>query len=78
MASAKAFTRACVGYVHCIAHTLGGLYGTPHGLANAVILPYVMEEFGPAVYFKLARLAEAVFVLVETVLVASTSTSGKA
>jgi len=55
-----AFTRACVGYVHGIAHTLGGLYGTPHGLANAVILPYVMEDFGPAVYFKLARLAEVV------------------
>jgi alcohol dehydrogenase class IV len=55
-----AFTRACVGYVHGVAHTLGGLYGTPHGLANAVILPYVMEAFGSAVYFKLARLAEAV------------------
>lgn len=55
-----AFTRACVGYVHAIAHTLGGLYGTPHGLANAVILPYVMEDFGPAVYYKLARLAEVV------------------
>lgn len=55
-----AFTRACVGYVHAIAHTLGGLYGTPHGLANAVILPYVMEDFGPAVYNKLARLADIV------------------
>lgn len=55
-----AFTRACVGYVHAIAHTLGGLYGVPHGLANAVILPYVMEEFGPAVHKKLARLADAV------------------
>ncbi len=55
-----AFTRACVGNVHAIAHTLGGLYGTPHGLANAVILPYVMEDFGPAVYYKLARLAEIV------------------
>lgn len=55
-----AFTRACVGYVHGIAHTLGGLYGTPHGLANAVILPYVMEDFGPAVYKKLARLADVV------------------
>ncbi len=55
-----AFTRACVGNVHAIAHTLGGLYGTPHGLANAVILPYVMEDFGPAVYYKLARLAELV------------------
>ena len=55
-----AFTRACVGYVHGVAHTLGGLYGTPHGLANAVILPYVMEDFGPAVYHKLARLADIV------------------
>lgn len=55
-----AFTRACVGNVHAIAHTLGGLYGTPHGLANAVILPYVMEDFGSAVYHKLARLAEIV------------------
>lgn len=57
-----AFTRACVGYVHGVAHTLGGLYGTPHGLANAVILPYVMEAFGPAVYHKLARLAEIVHI----------------
>lgn len=55
-----AFTRACVGYVHAIAHTLGGLYGQPHGLANAVILPYVMEDFGPAVYKPLARLARLV------------------
>ena len=55
-----AFTRACVGNVHAIAHTLGGLYGTAHGLANAVILPYVMEDFGPAVYKKLARLAAIV------------------
>lgn len=38
-----AFTRAYVGYVHAIAHNMGGLYGVPHGLANAVILPYVLE-----------------------------------
>ncbi|MDO4572980.1 MAG: iron-containing alcohol dehydrogenase [Clostridia bacterium] len=57
-----AFTRACVGNVHAIAHTLGGLYGQPHGLANAVILPYVMEDFGPAVYKKLARLAALVHI----------------
>ena len=56
----RAFSRACVGNVHAIAHTLGGLYGTPHGLANAVVLPYVMEDFGPAVYKKLARLADIV------------------
>lgn len=56
----RAFSRACVGNVHAIAHTLGGLYGVPHGLANAIILPYVMEDFGPAVYKKLAKLADIV------------------
>lgn len=55
-----AFTRACVGYVHAIAHTLGGFYGMPHGLANAIILPHVMEDFGAAAEERLARLAEAV------------------
>lgn len=53
-----AFTRSSVGNVHAIAHTLGGLYNTPHGLANAVILPIVLEDYGEAVYPKLARLAE--------------------
>ena len=53
-----AFTRAGVGNVHAIAHTLGGLYNSAHGLANAVILPIVLEEYGSAVYPKLARLAE--------------------
>ncbi len=52
-----AFTRAYVGYVHCIAHQLGGLYGVPHGLANAVILPYVLEYYGEKVHKSLARLA---------------------
>jgi ferredoxin len=54
-----AFTRAGVGNVHAIAHTLGGLYKTPHGLANAVILPKVLEDYGKNVHKKLARLAEA-------------------
>lgn len=53
-----AFTRAGVGNVHAIAHTLGGLYNTPHGLANAVILPIVLEDYGETVYPKLAHLAE--------------------
>ena len=53
-----AFTRAGVGNVHAIAHTLGGLYNTPHGLANAVILPIVLEDYGAAVYPRLSRLAE--------------------
>ena len=55
-----AFTRAYVGYVHAIAHNLGGLYGTPHGLANAVILPYVLEWYGKAIHPQLARLADIV------------------
>ena len=56
----SAFTRAFVGYVHAIAHNLGGMYNTPHGLANAVILPYVLEWYGPSVYKKLAKLADLI------------------
>lgn len=52
-----AFTRSYVGYVHGVAHSLGGRYGVPHGLANAVILPYFLEEYGPSCHKKLARLA---------------------
>lgn len=53
-----AFTRAYVGYVHAIAHNLGGMYGTAHGLANAVILPYVLDFFGETAHKRLAELAE--------------------
>ena len=56
----NAFTRAFVGYVHAIAHNLGGMYGTPHGLANAVILPYVLEWYGEAAHKKLAKLADLI------------------
>lgn len=55
-----AFTRAFVGYVHAIAHNLGGLYGVPHGLANAVILPYVLDWYGKSVYKPLSRLADLI------------------
>ena len=55
-----AFTRAYVGYVHAIAHTLGGFYNTPHGLANAIILPYVLEYYGGTVHTPLAKLADLV------------------
>ena len=55
-----AFTRAYVGYVHAVAHTLGGFYGTPHGLANAVILPYVLELYGSRVWKPLSELADLV------------------
>lgn len=52
-----AFTRANVGYVHAIAHQFGGLYHTPHGLANAIVLPHVLRFLAPAVTGKLAVLA---------------------
>ena len=55
-----AFTRASVGNVHAIAHTLGGLYDVPHGRANAVLLPVVLEEYGPAAHKRLAELADVV------------------
>ena len=56
----QAFTRAFVGYVHAIAHNLGGMYNTPHGLANAVILPYVLEWYGKSVYKPLSKLADLI------------------
>merc|ERR1712137_563516 len=40
-----AFTRANVGYVHAIAHQLGGKFHTPHGDANAMLLPHVLEFY---------------------------------
>lgn len=54
----RAFTRGCVGYVHAIGHTLGGLYGVAHGLAMAVLLPNVMGQYGIAVHKRLAELAD--------------------
>lgn len=52
-----AFTKSYVGYVHAVAHSLGGCYGIPHGLANSVLLPIVLEAYGTAAHKKLAQLA---------------------
>ncbi len=52
-----AFTKSYVGYVHAVAHSLGGCYGIPHGLANSVLLPIVLEAYGTAAHKKLAALA---------------------
>ena len=52
-----AFTKSYVGYVHAIAHSLGGEYHTPHGLANAVILPYVLGVYGKSIHSKLKTMA---------------------
>lgn len=48
-----AFTRSYVGYIHAVAHSLGGQYNVPHGLANAVLMPYVLDAYGPCVCKKL-------------------------
>lgn len=53
-----AFTRAYVGYVHGIAHTLGGFYQFPHGHANAIILPHVLEVYGKTIHHKLAVMSD--------------------
>ncbi|MCC8045550.1 MAG: iron-containing alcohol dehydrogenase [Clostridiales bacterium] len=73
-----AFTKSYVGYVHAVAHSLGGQYNVPHGLANAILLPFVLEEYASCLekksrrkekesYFaKLAKLAAAAGVAKET------------
>lgn len=54
-----AFTKSYVGYVHAVAHSLGGQYNVPHGLANAILLPLVFREYGSCIDKKLHRLAIA-------------------
>lgn len=54
-----AFTKSYVGYVHAVAHSLGGTYNVAHGYVNAVVLPVALRAYGPAIYPKLARLAQA-------------------
>jgi alcohol dehydrogenase class IV len=51
-----AFTRAYVGNVHALAHQLGGMYHVPHGLANAVLMPYVLKYYQEKAYKKLSEL----------------------
>lgn len=53
----RAFSKAYVGYVHALAHSLGGKYDVPHGLANAVILPAVLKEYRKAAHKKLWEIA---------------------
>lgn len=54
-----AFTKSYVGYVHAVAHSLGGAYNVAHGYANAVILPVMLRSYGCAVHTKLAALSRA-------------------
>ena len=52
-----AFTKTSVGYVHGIAHQLGRVCGTPHGNANAMVLPEVLAAYGDCAHQRLADLA---------------------
>lgn len=63
----RAFTQSYVGYCHAVAHSLGGKYNTPHGLANAVLLPYVLEAYGETIYKKSKKIAIAMGIADESV-----------
>ena len=54
-----AFSKSYVGSVHAVAHSLGGEYNIPHGLANAILLPFVLEAYGACIHKKLHRLSIA-------------------
>jgi len=53
------FSHADVASVHCMAEALGSLYDAPHGMCNAILLPYVMEYTLPFAEYKYARIARA-------------------
>ena len=55
----RAFSKSYVGYCHAVAHSLGGQYHISHGLANAVLLPYVLSAYGHAVDKKALDICEA-------------------
>ncbi|MFB6256084.1 MAG: iron-containing alcohol dehydrogenase family protein [Haloplanus sp.] len=54
-----AFNGAGLGAVHAISHQIGGTFGVPHGLANAILLPYVMEYNLPQVPERMVDVAAA-------------------
>lgn len=62
-----AFTKSYVGYVHAVAHSLGGEYNVPHGLANATLLPFVLEAYDHAADRELYELAVAAGLVSENV-----------
>ncbi|MFD2231259.1 iron-containing alcohol dehydrogenase [Alkalimarinus sediminis] len=53
-----AFTKASLGYVHAISHNFGAKYSTPHGLGNAIVLPYVLDYSKAEINERLAELAK--------------------
>ncbi len=61
-----AITNNYIGYVHAIAHGIGGMYHLQHGMINAIILPIVLEEYGGAVTKKLAQIADVIGIAGQT------------
>ena len=55
-----AFSKSYVGYVHAIAHSLGGKYNISHGFANAIILPKMLRMYGKSIYNKMFKIAKFV------------------
>lgn len=55
----QAFSNAGLGYVHSMAHQLGGMYNLPHGVANAILLPHVEQFNIPSCAHKLKNVAKA-------------------
>jgi len=56
----QAINKAFVGYVHALAHAVGGMYGVTHGVANAVILPRVLQKYGTACEREVGELTDAI------------------
>ena len=61
-----AFSKSYVGYIHAVAHSLGGQYNIPHGLANSVLMPIVLEKYGKCIHKKLKHLAIAAGIAMES------------
>ena len=61
-----AFSKSYVGYIHAVAHSLGGQYNIPHGLANSVLMPIVLEKYGKCIHKKLKQLALATGIAMES------------
>lgn len=62
-----AFSKSYVGYCHAVAHSPGGQYHIPHGLANAVLLPYVLEGYGASAHKKCRDIAIAMGLVEDSV-----------
>ena len=61
-----AFSKSYVGYIHAVAHSLGGQYNVPHGLANSVLMPIVLKAYGKKAEKKLHKLGIAAGVAAES------------